>query len=61
MKWIKKKDPVMGDIKIKHKFLWFPMCINRECRWLEYVSIQYVFEGWNYVDIQLWIPIKFVD
>ncbi len=66
MKWIKKKSPVRGDIKVKHKFLWFPVCIDRNCRWLENASIRYVFEGWDYTNMdcnesQLWIPTKFID
>ena len=49
MRW---KKPNVGDIKTKRKFALLPICINRETRWLEWVTIEYVYgtdwheEGW---------------
>ena len=38
MKWTLKPyrpHPTMGTRRTVTKFLWFPKCISRECRWLE--------------------------
>lgn len=40
MRWTKPKD---GDVKIKRKFAILPISIDRETRWLEWVTIQYVY------------------
>ncbi len=61
-----KPDLEAGDIKVKTKFLWFPVCINKERRWLERATIKYEFEGWSYMPMDcwesvLWHPIEFID
>lgn len=65
MKWEKKSEPYKGQKRIKKKFLFFPICINGECRWLEFATIEYQFEGWDYANYDcyealLWRPIKFI-
>lgn len=44
MKWRKKQKkniiPNDGELRIISKFLYFPMCINDEYRWLERVKIE---------------------
>ena len=32
------KKPDDGDVRIKEKFLLFPLMINREIRWLEFAN-----------------------
>lgn len=39
--------PESGDIKIKKKFALFPVTIGKETRWLEWVTIQYIFSDWD--------------
>ena len=40
MRWTK---PKYGDIKIKRKFAIIPISIDRETRWLEWVTVKYVY------------------
>jgi len=45
--------------RIKIKFLWWPMTINNETRWLETAEIMYrvkTFNGHYY-----WAPMKFIN
>ena len=43
MRW---KEPCSGDTKIKRKFALFPIKINKDIRWLEWVNIKYrYYEG----------------
>lgn len=54
MRWC---DPVSGETKIVKKFLWLPLEIDFETRWLEEATIKY-----RYCDIdQDWLPIEFLD
>ena len=57
------KSPNDGDIRIINKFLFLPLCINSELRWLEYVSITQKFvsyrsEFYPFVD-SFWFNLKF--
>lgn len=56
MRW---KQPIHGDIKTKKKFAIFPITINYETRWLEWVNIRYKYfeDCWFYG----WIPTEFID
>ncbi len=38
MRW-KRKFYKTGDYRIKKKFLFFPLCLEKEYRWLEIVEI----------------------
>jgi hypothetical protein len=66
---IKHHPPVPGDKKIVEKFLWLPIRIKNETRWLENVSIQYEYIRYGTHDTNTdivkrydaWIPIKFID
>jgi hypothetical protein len=51
MRWRRRN---IGDIRIKTKFLWWPLEINREVRWLERATIKYVYR-------ESWIPIAFIN
>ena len=56
MKW---NTPRFGDEKIVTKFLWLPVWVNHEYRWLETATIRYdyVCFGNHYY----WRPIEFLD
>lgn len=41
MRWKNRIYPKVGDIKIVRKFLWFPVSIDGETRWLEYAYVAY--------------------
>lgn len=45
MKWIRevKKYPVDRDVRLLRKFLWFPLSIGAECRWLEIATVKQKF------------------
>ena len=66
MRWCKNK-PNINDIKIKRKFLFTPIKINGEVRWLEFANIKYkyvwqktkTFNG-DYL-LNVWCPIEFID
>ena len=65
-KWKKRKNPKEGDTKVVKKFLWFPVCVGRECRWLETATVKYVYQGYveDYLlgtEMLLWDPIQFID
>lgn len=49
----------VGDTKITKKFLWFPVRIDHETRWLEYATIR-----WRYANLwteNFWEPVEFLD
>ncbi len=51
------KTPNHGDTKVKKKFLFFPVIIDEELRWLETATIKYKFDFIN----EKWYPIEFID
>lgn len=52
MRWNK---PNLYDIKIKKQFAFFPIEINNEVRWLEFVKIKYVY------GVSKWHAVKFIN
>lgn len=54
MRWTKPSD---GDIKVKRKFALFPICLHREVRWLEWVTVEYVYNEWE----NDWHMTRFID
>lgn len=54
MRWIKPND---GDIKVKRKFAILPICLNKEVRWLEWVTIECVYNEWD----NDWYMTRFID
>ena len=38
-----KKDYIEGEVKYRLFFAIFPVCIDNECRWFEFVKIKYVY------------------
>ena len=67
MRWHK---PENGEVKIKRKFAFFPICINDETRWLEWVVIKYmyhngdIYRDWNtnqFFRLYGWNKEEFVD
>ena len=57
MRWTKPKS---GDVKIKRKFAILPVCVGREARWLEWVTVKYLYRDDGY-GITGWRLIQFVD
>lgn len=59
MRW---KSPGYHDTKTKKKFLWLPLCIDGEWRWLERATIEYAY---SYIPAPMpygkWEPVAFVD
>jgi len=45
MKWKKKQGPQIGDRRTITKFLWLPVCVKEEWRWLEKASISQRYGG----------------
>jgi hypothetical protein len=41
------QNPKKGDTKIKTKFLWFPLTINNEKRWLEKATYELKYDVYN--------------
>ncbi len=37
MRWV---EPELGDIRHKTWFAWWPVTIEKECRWLEWVTVE---------------------
>lgn len=54
------KEPCIGDTKIINKFLFFPKCINGQCRWLENVRFmkKYINDSNNYMN---WVGSKWLN
>lgn len=48
MRWI---EPRPGDEKIVKKFALFPITICEETRWLEWVTIKYVYRSYAHTDM----------
>lgn len=59
MRWKKKQKSVFkpGDLRVKHKFLWFPVTINNETRWLERVGIVEKYAVYDITEYPL-IPLR---
>ena len=51
------KTPTHGDTKVKKKFLFFPVLIDEELKWLETATIKYKFDFIN----EKWYTIEFID
>lgn len=49
-------EPRIGELRVLTKFLWFPLCIGRETRWLETATWTerydpgYFGDGWESVE-----------
>lgn len=60
MKW-KAKNPVPGDLKVRHRFAWLPTRIGRYKIWLEhydelreYTERECVKGEWKLLDVKLY-------
>ena len=64
-----KEKPTSNSVKTVNKFLWFPMTLGNELRWLERATIKYAYimqhgvlagsgRGFTYYS---WVPRFFVD
>lgn len=68
MKWFgeNKKNPVVGESRIRKKFLWFPFTdsITNETRWLEFANIKEEFcrivsmEGMYAIEVESFKRVK---
>lgn len=56
-------EPELGDTRVKHRFLWFPITIGKETRWLEKATYLQQYKlltdrnGWY----KRWINVKWID
>jgi len=59
MRWYKEKVK-LGDERVVMKFLWFPLTIDKETRWLEHACIKQCVEpAYQPTEVLKWQPIKF--
>ena len=67
MRWT---EPENGDVKIKRKFAILPISVGKETRWLEWVTIKYVYyehRPWRDYDGNMcgvvtgWFKEEFID
>ncbi len=63
MRWTKKKTPTIGTKRIKIRFLWFPVKIGDESRWLETATVQEEWRKNNTTDVVFedWVSIAFIS
>ncbi len=54
------KRPCDGERRVFHRFLWLPIALIGETRWLEVADIEYRYERSSY-DEDRWVGIKFVN
>ena len=40
MRWYLKPEPEVGQVRFVRKFLWWPLKIKNEIRWLEFAYIR---------------------
>ena len=59
---MRKKLNKDGDVKYETYFAWMPITIGYERRWLEEVTIKYIYKEYpNKWHFKGWNPIEFVD
>lgn len=57
--YFKKHRPTIGDERVKIKFAWFPIKIDDEIRWLEYVTIRQRYVGiWGG---SIWVNLEYIN
>lgn len=64
MRWRPKSGPRDGDVRIKRRFLWVPMEMGGEVRWLEFARIRCVFAAVGRAEDRYrtgWRPTGWVD
>jgi hypothetical protein len=44
MRWTNKPGPTWGDVREIRKFLWLPLEIKYEVRWLEFATVRQCYE-----------------
>jgi len=57
MRWRAAK---VGEVRIVRKFLWWPMCLNSQTRWLELAYVRQVYEKLD-DGAEYWHWLEFVD
>lgn len=70
MRWKQKESPREGDEKTKVSYLFLPLTLNKETRWLEFAKIKYKYllvESWEYMDMGAvetseykWVHVEFL-
>jgi len=67
MRW---KEHDNGDVKIERKFALFPIKVDKETRWLEWVTVKYVYHSGTLVKdlrncknylLYGWVAEEFID
>jgi hypothetical protein len=69
MRWNKSPLPKLGDKKIVRRFLFHPLELDREVRWLETASVEYEAKElpyhFRYMPLLIyyvdWVAVRFVD
>lgn len=65
MKWTytEKKQPSIGDIRVKTKFAFLPVYLKGEARWLEKVMVRQQYNNYRYglEYFESWDDIEFVE
>jgi hypothetical protein len=62
MKWQKEKTrPRNHTLQIISKFLWRPLCINNQTRWLEKCKIKRVFLESYFYPMGKWVNLRWID
>ena len=57
MRWIKPAQPLPGSFRVVRKFLYLPLILGRERRWLEFANIVEMYDGMG----ERWETICFED
>jgi hypothetical protein len=58
MRWTNKPGPTWGDVREIRKFLWLPLEIKYEVRWLEFATVRQCYE-YGY-DLSGWVDVAFI-
>ncbi len=54
------KRPCIGEHRVFRQFLWLPLTIAGETRWLEFADVEYRYAClFRYGDI--WVPVRFIS
>lgn len=58
-----RQKPIVGDTRVKRKFLWLPRIINNELRFWETATWQEEFKPIDYylLNKNQWVPEEWID
>jgi len=58
---MRRKSPKVGEVKTVRKFLFLPVTVDEEMRWLELATVRYKFVEDVYGIMRYWRAEAFVD